>query len=134
MSFEAQCGVLGIDPRVASMCETTAAGPGGAIVPVRAGGRFTARTSAAPAVESTYFQDEKLAMKLQQEENDLAARTDASVEKDAKMAASMTNTPDVKHRRPAAATAADSVAVAPNPSASPSYRPGAWGNRFAALA
>ena len=89
LSFEDRCDVLGVAPRDSGLCVATAAGPGGAIVPNRVGSQYAPLSLFAPPLASTFRQDELLARKLQQEENDLAAQADAAVATDNKLASSM---------------------------------------------
>ena len=155
MSFEEKCGLLGVAPHESGLCVETAAGLGGAIVPMHPSSQPV--LSAAFSAPSLYKQDEMLARKLQQEEDDHAASSAAHtaelLRKDAQLAASLSPKdkknpnpePEKTSTRPytTALSApfphgkchleAPTVGKLTPPSHSHAYHPGAWGNRFAAL-
>ena len=119
MSYDEKCRVLGVAPLFSGHCVTTAAGPGGVIVPT--GGRALG-VSVTTFRSSSYLEDETLARRLQDEENALAAGDSGIAARDAANAATLAVEPR--------------DAVTPDPSAAspdPSFRPGEWGTRFAAL-
>ena len=133
-SFQGKCGLLGVSPRESGLCVRTAAGPGGAVVPVRV--EPQPHVSSSYPTNALYKQDEVLAKTLQQEENDLAAH-EANF-KDAELAASLTPKAGVQtppspaprgKRRAGISTAQALTTTAP----AHTYRPGTWGKRFAAL-
>ena len=132
LTFEEKCTALGIAPLSSGLCVATAAGPGGAIVPIGARPPVEEYARAVPFRSPMYHEDVKLAKKLQEEEYEqvaqAAARTHQDVERDAEFAASIDNelinevTP-LAPARPSADTQAELA-----------YHPGIWSNRFAALA
>ena len=93
-SFQEKCGLLGVAPRESGLCEQTATGPGGAIVPVRVDSQPD--VSYAYLTNAQYKQDELLTKKLQQEENDLAAHEANVLRTGAELAKPLTPTAGVQ--------------------------------------
>ena len=136
LSFQKKCGLLRVAPRESGLCVQTAAGPEGAIVPVRV--ESQPDVSFAYPTNALYKQDELLAKKLQQEENDLAAHEANLLHTDAELAKSLTPNagvqtppPPAPHEKRRAATLTETVLTTTSPAHM--YRPGRWGNRFAVL-
>ena len=136
LSFQEKCWLLRVAPRESGLCVQTAAGPGGAIVPVRV--ESQPDVSFAYPTSALYKQDELLSKKLQQEESDLAAHEAKLLHTDAELAKALTPNagvqtppPPAPHGKRRAATSTATVSITTSPA--DMYGPGTWGNRFAVL-
>lgn len=76
-------GILGIAPLASCRCVSVSVGSGRAIVPTRTRASPRSNATSVPFRSPRYSEDEKLPRKQQDQQNELAAREEFIVEKDA---------------------------------------------------